>query len=114
MIRITIATISALLLLAMTFVLLPLLPDSPVDPWQALNPHQLWLMMVLIAALLELKARQLFPEEDAELAELDPEEAAEELARRLAREWVTYRFDEASASAEKVRALSSYEETKSS
>jgi len=42
---------SALLLLAMTFVLLPLLPDSPVDPWQALNPHQLWLMMVLIAAL---------------------------------------------------------------
>ena len=37
-----------------------------------------------------------------------------ELARRLAREWVTYRFDEASASAEKVRALSSYEETKSS
>src|SRR6185503_20387121 len=40
--------------------------------------------LVLIAALLELKARQLFPEEDAELAELDPEEAAEELARRLA------------------------------
>ena len=37
-----------------------------------------------------------------------------ELARRLAREWVTYRFDEASASAEKVRALSTYEETKSS
>ena len=37
-----------------------------------------------------------------------------ELARRLAREWVTYRFDETSASAEKVRALSSYEETKSS
>ena len=37
-----------------------------------------------IAALLELKARALFPEEDAELAELDPEEAAEELARRLA------------------------------
>ena len=34
-----------------------------------------------------------------------------ELARRLAREWLTYRFDETSASAEKVRALSSYEET---
>ena len=30
-----------------------------------------------------------------------------ELARRLAREWLTYRFDETSASAEKVRALSS-------
>jgi segregation and condensation protein A len=40
--------------------------------------------LVLIAALLELKARALFPEEEAELAELDPQEAAEELARRLA------------------------------
>jgi segregation and condensation protein A len=40
--------------------------------------------LVLIAALLELKARRLFPEEEAELAELEPEEAAEELARRLA------------------------------
>jgi segregation and condensation protein A len=40
--------------------------------------------LVLIAALLELKARSLFPEEAAELAELGPEEAAEELARRLA------------------------------
>jgi segregation and condensation protein A len=40
--------------------------------------------LVLIAALLELKARALFPDETAELAELDPEEAAEELARRLA------------------------------
>jgi segregation and condensation protein A len=40
--------------------------------------------VVLIAALLELKARALFPDEEAELAELEPEEAAEELARRLA------------------------------
>jgi segregation and condensation protein A len=40
--------------------------------------------LVLVAALLELKARGLFPEEDAELSELEPEEAAEELARRLA------------------------------
>jgi segregation and condensation protein A len=40
--------------------------------------------LVLVAALLELKARGLFPEEEAELAELEPEEAAEELARRLA------------------------------
>ena len=40
--------------------------------------------LVLISALLELKARALFPDEAAELAELDPEEAAEELARRLA------------------------------
>ena len=40
--------------------------------------------LVLIAALLELMARALFPEEEAELADLEPEEAAEELARRLA------------------------------
>jgi segregation and condensation protein A len=40
--------------------------------------------LVLVAALLELKARGLFPEEEAELDELEPEEAAEELARRLA------------------------------
>jgi segregation and condensation protein A len=40
--------------------------------------------LVLISALLELKARGLFPDEDAELGELEPEAAAEELARRLA------------------------------
>lgn len=32
-----------------------------------------------------------------------------ELARRLAREWLTYRFDESSPSAEKVRLMSDYE-----
>ena len=58
--------------------------------------------LVLIAALLELKARQLFPEEEAELSELEPEEAAEELARRLAEYrrmkqaavWLRERLDE--------------------
>jgi segregation and condensation protein A len=40
--------------------------------------------LVLVAALLELKARGLFPDEEAELSDLEPEEAAEELARRLA------------------------------
>jgi segregation and condensation protein A len=39
--------------------------------------------LVLVGALLELKARELFPEEEVELGDLDPEEAAEELARRL-------------------------------
>jgi ribose 5-phosphate isomerase B len=33
-----------------------------------------------------------------------------ELARRLAREWLTYTFDETSASAEKVAILSTYED----
>ncbi len=58
--------------------------------------------LVLISALLELKARQLFPEENDELAELEPEEAAEELARRLAEYrrakeaagWLRNRLDE--------------------
>ncbi|HSP72741.1 MAG TPA: segregation/condensation protein A, partial [Gaiellaceae bacterium] len=40
--------------------------------------------LVLVAALLALKARGLFADEDAALGELEPEEAAEELARRLA------------------------------
>ena len=58
--------------------------------------------LVLVAALLELKARGLFPDEEAELAELEPEEAAEELARRLAEyrrakeaaNWLRERLDE--------------------
>jgi segregation and condensation protein A len=60
--------------------------------------------LVLVAALLELKARGLFPDEEAELAELGPEEAAEELARRLAEyrrakeaaAWLAERLDEES------------------
>jgi segregation and condensation protein A len=58
--------------------------------------------LILISALLELKARAMFPEEEAELAELEPEEAAEELARRLAEyrrakeaaNWLRGRLDE--------------------
>jgi ribose 5-phosphate isomerase B len=34
-----------------------------------------------------------------------------ELARRLVREWLTYRFDESSASAEKVAEIIAYEQT---
>jgi segregation and condensation protein A len=57
--------------------------------------------LVLVAALLELKARGLFPDEEAELSDLEPEEAAEELARRLAEyrrakeaaEWLAQRLE---------------------
>ncbi len=42
---------SGLVLLAMTFILLPLLPNRTIDPWDALNPYALWLMTILIAAL---------------------------------------------------------------
>src|SRR5256885_10204204 len=68
-------------------------PAAPAErssaPPQEREAHQLDLdaageFLVLVAALLELKARGLFPDEAAELAELEPEVAAEELARRLA------------------------------
>ncbi len=42
---------AGLLLAAMTFILLPLMPDRAVDPFDALNPRQLWLMTILIAAV---------------------------------------------------------------
>jgi segregation and condensation protein A len=62
---------------------------TPRSPNEVAEREQLDLdacgeFLVLVAALLELKARGLFPDEEAELSELEPEEAAEELARRLA------------------------------
>ena len=38
-------------LLAATFIVLPLLPNQAVDPWGAIKPQSLWLLVVLIAAL---------------------------------------------------------------
>jgi uncharacterized membrane protein (DUF4010 family) len=38
-------------LLAASFIVLPLLPKQPIDPWGALVPRSLWLLVVLIAAL---------------------------------------------------------------
>jgi segregation and condensation protein A len=59
--------------------------------------------LVLVAALLELKARALLTGEDPDLEDLDPAEAAAELARRLAdyrrikeaAAWLLERLDEA-------------------
>ncbi len=51
---------------------------------QALDLEACGEFLVLAAALLELKARGLFPDEELDLEGLDPEEAAEELAERLA------------------------------
>ncbi len=42
---------AGLVLLAMSFLLLPLLPDRPIDPWGALNPAEIWLLAIIIAAL---------------------------------------------------------------
>lgn len=38
-------------LLLATFIVLPLLPDEPIDPWGALNPYKLWLLVLLISSL---------------------------------------------------------------
>jgi uncharacterized membrane protein (DUF4010 family) len=42
---------AGLKLLAATFIVLPLLPAEAVDPWGAIRPRALWLLVILIAAL---------------------------------------------------------------
>ena len=42
---------AVLILLAMTFLLLPILPNRPIDPWQAINPAEIWLLAILIAGV---------------------------------------------------------------
>lgn len=42
---------AALVLAAMTLIALPLLPNRTVDPWDALNPFELWLLTVMIAGI---------------------------------------------------------------
>jgi uncharacterized membrane protein (DUF4010 family) len=38
-------------LLLISIVLLPILPNRTFDPWQALNPYEIWWMVVLISAI---------------------------------------------------------------
>lgn len=42
---------AGLKLLFASFIVLPLLPNHPVDPWEVLNPWKLWALVVLISAL---------------------------------------------------------------
>jgi len=42
---------AGLRLLIATFIALPLLPNEPIDPWGALNPYTLWLLVILISSL---------------------------------------------------------------
>ena len=42
---------AGLTLLIATFIALPLLPNEPIDPWGALNPYKLWLLVILISSL---------------------------------------------------------------
>jgi len=43
--------LAAIQLLLISVVILPVLPDRGMGPWQALNPHEIWLLVVLIAAI---------------------------------------------------------------
>lgn len=38
-------------LLIASFIVLPLLPDRTLDPWGAINPYKLWLLVILISGL---------------------------------------------------------------
>lgn len=40
-----------LLLTAAAFVVLPLLPDRTIDPWEAINPRKLWLLVIAVMAV---------------------------------------------------------------
>ncbi len=40
-----------LLLLAAALIVLPLLPDRMVDPWQVFNPNRMWVVVVLVMAI---------------------------------------------------------------
>jgi uncharacterized membrane protein (DUF4010 family) len=42
---------AGLKLLIASFIVLPLLPNQPIDPWQALNPYKLWLLVILISSM---------------------------------------------------------------
>ena len=42
---------AALQLLLISIVLLPILPDRGYGPWQALNPYEIWWMVVIIAGI---------------------------------------------------------------
>ncbi|WEM41425.1 MgtC/SapB family protein [Photobacterium sp. DA100] len=42
---------AALRLLLISAVLLPLLPNEPMGPWGAINPYEIWWMVVLIAGI---------------------------------------------------------------
>jgi uncharacterized membrane protein (DUF4010 family) len=35
----------------LAFVIYPILPDSPIDPWGVVNPRTIWLMVVLISGI---------------------------------------------------------------
>jgi uncharacterized membrane protein (DUF4010 family) len=45
---------SALLLLAAVLIVLPVLPSTPIDPWQALSLRKIWLVAIMLMAVSSL------------------------------------------------------------
>lgn len=43
--------VAGIKLLIATFIVLPLLPNETIDPWHAINPYKLWLLVILISTL---------------------------------------------------------------
>ncbi len=44
-------SISVLQFAVLSFIILPVLPDQNMGPYEAINPHQIWLMVVLISGV---------------------------------------------------------------
>lgn len=42
---------AVLILMVMTFLLLPVLPNRAVDAWGVINPHEIWLLAIMIALI---------------------------------------------------------------
>lgn len=42
---------AALILMVMSFLLLPTLPNRPIDPWGAINLHEVWLLAIMMALI---------------------------------------------------------------
>jgi uncharacterized membrane protein (DUF4010 family) len=42
---------AGLTLLFATFIVLPVLPNRTVDPWNAINPYKMWLLVIMISGL---------------------------------------------------------------
>ncbi len=42
---------AGLVLALMSAILLPVLPDRTIDPWDALNPYKIWLMTILVGVI---------------------------------------------------------------
>lgn len=42
---------AGLILMVMSFLLLPILPDRPIDPWGAVNLYEVWLLAIMMALI---------------------------------------------------------------